>query len=104
MRGAKTARTRTVLRIVPALTARTQLGQILKRVRQNKERFVVDRRGVPQAVIMSVEEYLRNFTRPIPVLEEVRKTAKAKGLDRVTMRAIDQEIKRYRRERREKND
>ncbi len=104
MRSAKTAKTRAVLRIVPALTARTQLGQILKRVRQNKERFVVDRRGVPQAVIMSVEEYLRNFTRPIPVLEELRQTAKAKGLDRMTMRAINQEIKRYRRERRKKND
>jgi prevent-host-death family protein len=99
---AKTARQ--VLRIVPALTARTQLGQILKRVRQNKERFVVDRRGVPQAVIMSVEEYLGNFTRPIPVLEEVRQAARAKGLDSLTMRAINQEIKRYRRERRKKND
>ena len=93
-----------VLRVIPALTARTQLGQILRRVRQNKERFVVDRRGIPQAVIMSVEEYLRNFTRPISVLEEVRQAAKSKGLDGMTMRAINQEIKRYRRERRKKND
>lgn len=37
------------LKIVPALTARTQLGQILRRVRQNHERFVVDKRGEPQA-------------------------------------------------------
>ncbi|MGH9417028.1 MAG: type II toxin-antitoxin system Phd/YefM family antitoxin, partial [Terriglobales bacterium] len=43
--------------IIPALTARTQFGQILRRVKQNKERFVVDKRGEPQAVIMSVEEY-----------------------------------------------
>jgi prevent-host-death family protein len=91
-----------VLRVVPALTARTQLGQILKRVRQNKERFVVDKRGEPQAVIMSVEEYLRNFARPIPVVEEIRREAKAKGLDRMTLRAINREIKRYRRERRQK--
>jgi prevent-host-death family protein len=104
MSSPKANKARQVLRIVPALMARTQLGQILKRVRQNKERFVVDRRGVPQAVIMSVEEYLRNFTRPLPVLEEIQKTAKAKGLDRMTMRAINQEIKRYRRERRKKND
>jgi hypothetical protein len=45
---AKTARQ--VLRSVPVLTARTQLGQILKRVRQNKERFVVDRRGGKSAI------------------------------------------------------
>ncbi len=100
----KTATTDPVFRIVPALTARTQLGQILRRVRKNKERFVVDRRGEPQAVIMSVEEYLKNFTRPIPVLQKIRRRAKAKGLDRMTLRAINQEIKRYRRERRRKND
>jgi prevent-host-death family protein len=104
MSSPKTNKARQVLRVIPALTARTQLGQILRRVRQNKERFVVDRRGIPQAVIMSVEEYLRNFTRPISVLEEIRQAAKTKGLDGMTMRAINQEIKRYRRERRKKND
>lgn len=88
---------------IPALTASTQLGQILRRVRENNERFVVDRRGEPQAVIMSVEEYLRAFTRPVPVLEEIWKESKAKGLDRLTMRDINREIKRYRRERRENN-
>jgi prevent-host-death family protein len=89
--------------VVPALTARTQLGQILRRVRENNERFVVDRRGEPQAVIMSVEEYLRAFTRPVPVLEEIWKESKAKGLDHLTLRDINREIKQYRRERRKKN-
>jgi len=96
-------RIKRILQVVPALTARTQLGQILKRVRKNKESFVVKKRGEPQAVIMSVEEYLRNFTQPIPSLEEVRKAAKAKGLDRMTLREINREIKRYRRERRDRN-
>lgn len=97
----KVAKAGRVLRIVPALTARTQLGQILKRVRQNNERFVVDKRGEPQAVIMSVEEYLKNFGRPPRVLEQIRRAAKKKGA--VSMRAINLEIKRYRRERRSKN-
>ncbi|OLC95453.1 MAG: hypothetical protein DMG35_07580 [Acidobacteria bacterium] len=99
----KTSKAGRVLRIVPALTARTQLGQILKRVRENKERFVVDKRGEPQAVILSVEEYLRNFSRPIPIVKQIRQEAKGKALDRMTLRAINQEIKRYRRERRKKN-
>lgn len=90
--------------IIPALTARTQLGQILRRVRENNERFVVDKRGEPQAVIMSVEEYLRAFTRPNPFLEEIWKESRAKGLDRLTLRDINREIKQYRRERREKNN
>jgi len=90
-----------VLRIVPALTARTQLGQILKRVRQNKERFVVDKRGEPQAVIMSVEEYLMNFGKPPLALQRIRLAAKKKSP--ISMRTINLEIKRYRRERRNKN-
>jgi prevent-host-death family protein len=101
-RGQKKA-TKSVARIVPALTARTQLGQILRRVKQNKERFFVDRRGEPQAVIMSFEDYLKNFTKPNPDLEKVRKAAKAKGLDRMTLREINREIKKYRQERRAKN-
>ena len=89
-------------RIVSALTARTQFGQILKRAGQGQERFVVGKRGEPQVVIMGIEEYVRNFARPLPVVEEIRREAKAKGLDRITMREINQEIKRYRRERRQK--
>jgi prevent-host-death family protein len=97
----KARRTDQILRVVPALTARTQFGQILKRVRQNNERFVVDKRGEPQAVIMSVEEYLMNFGKPPRVLQQIRLEAKKKGP--VSMRAINLEIKRHRRERRSKN-
>lgn len=90
------------LTIVPALTARTQLGQILRRVRQNKERFVVDKRGEPQAVIISVEEYLKNFAKTPEVIERIRRAAKKNK--RFSMRAIDIEIARYRRARRARND
>ena len=89
-------KTNSVLKIVPALTARTQLGQILRRVRQNKERFVVDRRGEPQAVIMSVEEYLKNFGRAPGVLQQIRTSATKKR--KISMRTINMEIKRSRRE------
>lgn len=96
-------KSKALLRIVPALTARTQLGQILKRVRHNKERFVVDRRGEPQAVIMSVEEYLRNFARTPSVLRGIRSAAKSARRDLIPLRTINLEIKQHRRERRSKN-
>jgi prevent-host-death family protein len=89
-------------RMVSALTTRTQFGQILKRAGQNKERFVVGRRGEPQVVIMGIEEYLRNFAKPLPVVEEIRQEAKAQGLDKMTMREIVREIQRFRRERKQK--
>ena len=89
-------------RIIPALTARTQFGQILRRVGQNKERFVVERRGEPGVVIMSVEEYLRNFVKPGSIVDEIHEYVRKKGLKPLSARAIDREIKRYRSKRRAK--
>ena len=85
------------LKIVPALTARTQLGQILRRVRQNQERFVVNKRGEPQAVIMSVEEYVRNFARQPTALAQIQREAKSKKPNVLPLREINLEINRYRR-------
>jgi prevent-host-death family protein len=96
------AASRPISRMVSALTARTQFGQILKRAGQNKERFVVGKRGEPQVVIMGIEEYVKNFAKPLPVVVEIRREAKAKGLDKMTMREINREIKRYHRERKQK--
>ena len=99
-----TKTTRPVEQIVTALTARTQFGKILKRVHKNKEKFVVQRRGETQAVILNVEEYLRLFAKPNPTVEAIRREAKAKGLDRITLREINREIKQARRELRKKNN
>ena|SRR5271165_4862919 len=103
MAKARTRTTKPIERIITALTARTQLGQILRRVREDKEKFVIEKRGEPQAVVICVEEYLRLFSRPVPEFEAIRQEARVKGLDRLTMRDIHREIKRYRRERKIKN-
>ena len=44
---------------VPAFIARTQFGQILNRVAQNHERFVVTKKGEATAVILGVEDFCR---------------------------------------------
>lgn len=96
-------KTKQISNYIPALTARTQLGQILKRVRQHNERFVVGRRGEAQAVIMSVGDYLRNFATDAPALKKVQRRAETMGTSRLSAKAIQTEIKRYRRQRRVKN-
>jgi prevent-host-death family protein len=83
--------------VVPALRARTQLGQILKRVRETKKRFIIVKRGDPQAVIMSLEEYLKLGEEP-SFLKRIHRAAKENGLDRLSMRDIDREIKTARKE------
>jgi prevent-host-death family protein len=70
-------KTKQISNYIPALTARTQLGQILKRVRQHNERFVVGCRGEAQAVIMSVQDYLRIAlaeSRLVPIVSALRCT------------------------------
>jgi prevent-host-death family protein len=82
--------------VVSALTARTQLGQILKRVSENNERFIIGRRGEPKVVIMSIRDYI-NAIAPAPDwLAKSWADAKRKGLDKITMRDIDAEIAAHR--------
>jgi len=104
MAKARTKTAKPIERIITALTARTQLGQILGRVRDDRGKFVVERRGEPQAVILNVEEYLRLFARPTAAVQAIRREAKAKGLDTMTLREINREIKLARRALRNKKN
>jgi prevent-host-death family protein len=85
--------------VVSALTARTQFGQIIRRVKEKNERFVVDRRGEPQAVIMSIKDYLDTIAPATTWLKQSWQSAKRAGVSKLSMRDIDSEIRRYRRER-----
>lgn len=88
-----------VPKIVSALAARTQLGQIMRRARVEHTRFVVDRRGEPQIVIMGVKDFLRTFAPQKRAVAAIRAAARTKGKNKLSTRAIDREIRAYRRER-----
>ena len=85
-----------VTKVVPALTVRTHLGQILNDVNYQQDRFLISRRGKAQAVIISVEVYLRSIIKRPDALAELQKEVKKKGLDRLTMDEIDAEITAHR--------
>ncbi len=91
---------RSTPRVVSALAARTQFGQIMRRAKKGRERFVVDRRGEPQVVIMGIEDFLRNVAPEPGVLAAIRAASEQAGTDKISMREIDEEISAYRRERR----
>ncbi len=86
-------------KVISALAARTQFGQIMRRARKQQERFVVDRRGEPQVVIMGIKDFLRTIAPAPEVLAAIRAASKRKGRSLMTMREIDREIAAYRRER-----
>jgi prevent-host-death family protein len=87
-------------KVISALTARTQFGQIMKRAQEKSERFLVDRRGAPAVIIMSVKDYVTTIAPAPDSLSELWAEAKRKGLDTLTRREIDAEIRAYRREQR----
>lgn len=86
-----------ITNIVSALDARTQLGQILRRVKNNRERFVIDRRGEPQAVIMSLDDYIDAIAPPPAWLKKLWVASERRGTDRLSMRQINAEIATVRR-------
>jgi prevent-host-death family protein len=89
----------TSLKVISALAARTQLGQIMRRARLEQTRFVVDRRGEPQVVIMGIKDFLNTIAPEKKVLAAIRADARKKGKDKISLREINREIRSYRRER-----
>lgn len=70
----------------------------MDRATKNNERFIVDRRGEPAVVIMSVQDFIRTAAPPPDWLEKAWTGAKQR--DKLTPADIDAEITAYRR----KND
>jgi len=63
---------------------------------------VIDRRGEPQAIIMSLSDYVDTIAPEPGWLNKIRDASKRRGTDRLTMREIDAIVADTRRERRPK--
>ena len=89
--------------LVSALTARTQFGQIMRRAKEKRDRFVVGRRGEPQVVIMGVKDFIDTIAPEPEVLRLIGEEAKRKGKNKLSMRQIDAEIRAVRQAKRLKH-
>jgi prevent-host-death family protein len=87
-------------KVITALAARTQFGQILRRASRQQERFIVDRRGNPEVVIMGLKDFLETIAPAPEVVQAIRAEAKKTKTSKMTSRKIEREIAAYRRERR----
>ena len=85
-------------RRIDAHIARTQFGQIMDLAVKNNERFIVDRRGEPAVVIMSVQDFVRTAAPPPDWLQKAWAGAKRRGLDALTLNDINAEINAHRSE------
>jgi prevent-host-death family protein len=84
-------------KLIDALSVRTHLGEVMEEAEKENTRFLVSRRGKPAVVILGVEDYLRNIIKKDGLLAEVQLSSKKAGLDKLSDKEIEAEIRSYRR-------
>ena len=84
--------------VVSALTARTGFGKLLRRVEDERRSLVIEKRGTPKAVLLSIRDYVRLAAPEPEVLRIIGEESRKKGTDKLTLRQIDQAIKAARAE------
>ena len=77
---------------VSAFIARTQFGQILERVSQHNERFVVTKKGEAKAVILGVKDFLQAIAETPEPLAALQREAIKSGANQLTLEEIEEEI------------
>jgi prevent-host-death family protein len=77
---------------IPAFIARTQFGQILDRVVNGNERFVVTKRGEAKAIILGVEDFLQVTGETPASLSALQQQAQKSGASKLTLEEIEKEI------------
>lgn len=79
--------------VVSALAARTGFGKLLRRVEDERRSLVIEKRGTPRAVLLSIRDYVRLAAPEPEVLRVIGEESQRKGTDRLSSREIDQVIK-----------
>ena len=82
--------------VVSALRARANFGKLLDRVADERGSLVIEKRGTPKAVLLSIRDYVKLAAPEPEVLRIIGEESKRNGTNKMTQRQIDQEIKAYR--------
>ena len=88
--------------VVSALSARANFGKLLDRVSDERQSLVIEKRGTPKAVLLSIRDYVKLAAPEPEVLRLIGEESKRNGTNKMTSRQIDQEIKAYRAEKKKR--
>jgi prevent-host-death family protein len=84
--------------VVSALHARSNFGRLLRRVAEERRSLVIEKRGTPKAVLLSIRDYVRLACPEPEVLRLIGEESRRKGTNTLTSRQIDQVIQVTRRQ------
>jgi prevent-host-death family protein len=90
--GTPTINTDGVL-VVSALRARANFGRLLDRVNIQRQSLVIEKRGTPRAVLLSIRDYVKLAAPEPEVLRILGEESERRGTSALTSREIDKVIK-----------
>lgn len=75
--------------VISALRARANFGRLLDRVGDEQRSLVIEKRGIPKAVLLSIRDYVKLAAPEPEVLRVLGEESKRKGTGAISPRQID---------------
>jgi prevent-host-death family protein len=82
--------------VVSALQARINFGALLRQIETERRSLVIQKRGIPRAVLLSIREYVRLAAPEPETLRAIGEASKRQGTDALTSAQIDSIISKAR--------
>jgi prevent-host-death family protein len=79
--------------VVSALHARANFGKLLRRVADERRSLIIEKRGTPKAVLLSIRDYVRLAAPEPEVLRLIGEESRRKGTSAISSRQIDEVIR-----------
>lgn len=79
--------------VVSALRARANFGKLLRRVDDERRSLIIEKRGTPKAVLLSIRDYVKLAAPEPEVLRVLGEEAERNGTSNMSSRQIDQIIR-----------
>lgn len=79
--------------VVSALHARANFGKLLQRIDDERRSLVIEKRGTPKAVLLSIRDYVKLAAPEPEVLRVIGEESERNGTSALTARQIDQIIR-----------
>ncbi|HET6181709.1 MAG TPA: type II toxin-antitoxin system Phd/YefM family antitoxin [Candidatus Sulfotelmatobacter sp.] len=86
--------------VVTALDARANFGKLLQRVEEEGRSLVIEKRGSPRAVLLSIRDYVRLAVPEPEVLRIIGEESRSKKTNKLSAGQIDRVIKAARKSKR----
>jgi prevent-host-death family protein len=79
--------------VISALRARANFGKLLSRVEDERRSLVIEKRGTPRAVLLSIRDYVKLAAPEPEILRIIGEESERNRTNTLTSRQIDRVIK-----------